>query len=177
MDLDLKLGEDSALGYRLAECGAVFVPDREARSWHLGPTHVMRRQDEVNDYNFPFLADRIPDGRVKRATVGRQYAVPYVEVVLDSAGESHRDVVAVVDAVLASTVPDLVVTLLGPWSALSDERVAVLDDPHLDARLVHASYVSEPRVRLREALDRGARPGDAAPDPLVGGLGAGAGRP
>ena len=158
MDLDLKLGEDSALGYRLAECGAVFVPDREARSWHLGPTHVMRRQDEVNDYNFPFLADRIPDGRVKRATVGRQYAVPYVEVVLDSAGESHRDVVAVVDAVLASTVPDLVVTLLGPWSALSDERVAVLDDPHLDARLVHAAYVSEPRVRLREALDPGRGP-------------------
>ena len=118
MDVDLKLGEDSALGYRLAECGAVFVPDREARSWHLGPTHVMRRQAEVNDYNFPFLADRIPDGRVKRATVGRQYAVPYVEVVLDSAGESHRDVVAVVDAVLASSVPDLVVTLLGPWSAL-----------------------------------------------------------
>jgi len=158
MDVDLKLGEDSALGYRLAECGAVFVPDREARSWHLGPTHVMRRQAEVNDYNFPFLADRIPDGRVKRATVGRQYAVPYVEVVLDSAGESHADVVAVVDAVLASSVPDLVVTLLGPWSALTDERVAVLDDPHLDARLVHASYVSEPRVRLRESLEDGGGP-------------------
>ena len=86
MDLDLKLGEDSALGYRLAECGAVFVPDREARSWHLGPTHVMRRQDEVNDYNFPFLADRHPGRRIKRRA-GRQYAVPYLEVVLDTAGE------------------------------------------------------------------------------------------
>ena len=66
--------------------------------------------------------------------------------------------VAVVDAVLASSVPDLVVTLLGPWSALTDERVAVLDDPHLDARLVHASYVSEPRVRLRESLEDGRGP-------------------
>jgi len=158
MDVDLRLGEDSALGYRLAECGAVFVADREARSWHLGPTHVMRRQEAVNDYNFAFLADRIPDGRVKRATVGRQYAVPYVEVVLDLAGESHRDVVAVVDAVLASSVPDLVVSVVGAWSALTEERIAVLDDPHLDARLVHASYVSEPRVRLVETLPAGRCP-------------------
>jgi GT2 family glycosyltransferase len=158
MDIALKLGEDSELGYRLAECGAVFVPDREARSWHLGRTHVMRRQDQVNEYNFPYLADRIPDGRVKRATVGRQYAVPYVEVVLDTADESHRDVVSTVDAVLASSVPDLVVTLLGPWSALSDQRVPVLEDPMLDVRLVHASYVSDPRVRLVEALPEGRGP-------------------
>ena len=158
MDVALKLGEDSELGYRLAECGAVFVPDREARSWHLGQTHVMRRQDEVNDYNFPFLADRIPDGRVKRATAGRQYAVPYLEVVLDTHDRPHRDVVATVDAVLASTIPDLVVTLLGPWSSLGDERVAVLDDPCLDARLVHASYASEPRVRLVERLPEGRSP-------------------
>ena len=158
MDLALKLGEDSELGYRLAECGAVFVPDREARSWHLGKTHVMRRQDEVNDYNFPFLADRIPDGRVKRASAGRQYAVPYLEVVLDAHDRPHRDVVATVDAVLASTIPDLVVTLLGPWSSLGDERVVVLDDPCLDARLVHASYASDPRVHLVERLPEGRSP-------------------
>jgi GT2 family glycosyltransferase len=162
MDIDLRLGEDSELGYRLAEAGAVFVPDREARSWHLGPTHVMRRQGQVNDYNLPFLADRIPDGRAKRAAVGRQYAVPYVEVVLDltgdAAGATHHDVVSTVDAVLASSVPDLVVTLVGPWSALSDERVAVLDDPQLDARLVHASYAADPRVRLVDHVDDGRSP-------------------
>jgi len=158
MDPDLKLGEDSELGYRLGECGAVFVVDREARSWHLGPTHVMRRRDEVNDYNLPFLADRIPDGRVKRATVGRQYAVPYVEVVLDTEGAAHRDAVATVDAVLASSVPDLVVALVGPWSALTDDRVAVLEDPLLDARLVHAAYASEPRVRLVDQLAPGRSP-------------------
>ena len=158
MDTALKLGEDSELGYRLAECGAVFVADREARSRHLGPTHVMRRQDQVNDYNLPFLADRIPDGRVKRASLGRQYAVPYVEVVLDSTGATHRDLVSTVDAVLASSVPDLVVTVLGAWSRLTDERVAVLDDPLLDTRLVHATYASEPRVRLVEELAPGRSP-------------------
>lgn len=158
MNTGLRLGEDSELGYRLGECGAIFVPDREACSWHLGPTHVMRRQDEVNDYNLPFLADLIPDGRAKRVVNGRQYAVPYLEVVLDTAAADHADVVATVDAVLASSVPDLIVTLVGAWSTLSGERVSVLDDPQLDARLVHASYAAEPRVRLVEALPPGRSP-------------------
>ncbi len=158
MNTALRLGEDSELGYRLGECGAIFVPDREACSWHLGPTHVMRRQDQVNDYNLPFLADLIPDGRAKRMVNGRQYAVPYLEVALDTAGAGHCDVVATVDAVLASSVPDLIVTLVGPWSRLGDERVSVLDDPQLDARLVHASYAAEPRVRLVEELPTGRSP-------------------
>ncbi len=40
MDPLLKLGEDVELGYRLAQQGAVFVPDDDARSWHLGRTNA-----------------------------------------------------------------------------------------------------------------------------------------
>ena len=174
MDVDLKLGEDSALGYRLAECGAVFVPDREARSWHLGPTHVMRRQDEVNDYNFPFLADRIPDGRVKRATVGRQYAVPYVEVVLDSAGESHarrgrgrRRGARVVGPRPGGDAA----RVRGPRyrrAGRGARRPAPRRAP--GARVVRLGAAG---AAARVPGGR-ARAGDAAPDALVGGLGAGA---
>ena len=63
MDSDLKLGEDVELGYRLAQRGALFVPDREARSWHLGRSTLMLRQEEVNRYNRPFVTDRITDLR------------------------------------------------------------------------------------------------------------------
>src|SRR4051812_27852482 len=66
MEADLKLGEDIALGYRLGEAGAVFLPDREARSWHLGRTHVMTRRAEVNAFNDCFLSDRLPELRNKR---------------------------------------------------------------------------------------------------------------
>src|SRR5690606_11713052 len=35
MDCDLRLGEDTELAYRLAQAGAVFVPARQALSYHL----------------------------------------------------------------------------------------------------------------------------------------------
>jgi hypothetical protein len=159
MDTSLRLGEDISLGHRLAEVGAVFVPDRSARSWHLGPTHVMGRGEEVTAYNDPFLADQVPNLRAKRRP-GRRYAVPYVDVVLDVRGRPHQAVTAVVDAVLDSTLPDVVVTLLGDWHDLTDERRSPLDDPLLALRIVHAHYRSDDRVRLLAALPEG-RP-DAA---------------
>ncbi|MBF4767698.1 glycosyltransferase family 2 protein [Nocardioides agariphilus] len=157
MDTSLKLGEDIALGYRLGEAGAVFIADREARSWHLGRSHVLRRRDEVNDYNEPFLADRLPELRNKRRA-GRQYAVPYLEVVLDSTGQPHSSVVATVDALLGGSLPDLVVTLVGPWSELDDIRIHPLDDPRIEARLVRASFAGDPRVRLVESAPEGRCP-------------------
>jgi glycosyltransferase involved in cell wall biosynthesis len=157
MDTSLKLGEDIALGYRLGEAGAVFLPDREARSWHLGRTHVMTRRAEVNDYNDCFLSDRLPELRNKRRA-GRLYAVPYLEVVLDTTGLPHGSVIATVDSVLESTLPDLLVTLVGPWSDLDDTRIHPLDDPMLDTRLIGASYAGDPRVRLVETLPEGRCP-------------------
>jgi len=154
MDTTLRLGEDIALGYRLGEAGAVFIPDREARSWHLGRTHVMTRRAEVNDYNDCFLSDRLPELRSKRR-VGRLYSRPYAEIVLDTAGLAYPQVIATIDSVLTSSLSDLAVTLIGPWSRLGDERCAPLDDPMLDTRLIHASYVGDPRVRLVEALPEG----------------------
>ena len=83
MDSLLKLGEDVELGYRLAQVGAVFVPDDDARSWHLGRTTLMQQQDAVNRYNRPFVTDRVPDLRHWR-TKGRAYSVPWVTAVVDA---------------------------------------------------------------------------------------------
>ncbi len=154
MDTTLRLGEDIALGARLGEVGAVFVPERAAISWHLGPTHVMSRRESVNAYNDPFHADGSPMLRAKRR-IGRTYSVPYLDVVLDVRDQPHEDVVACVDAVLASTLHDLVVTLVGDWASLTDERAAVLDDPALPTRIIHASFVGDPRVRFVDAAPTG----------------------
>ncbi len=154
MDTSLRLGEDIALGYRLGEAGAVFVPDRQAKSWHLGRTNVMKRRDEVNDYNDVFLSDRIPELRNKRR-LGRLYSVPYLEVVLDTRGLDFHPVIATVDALLNSTLNDLGVVLVGDWSHLGDERCNPLDDPMLDTRLIHESYVGDPRVHLVDGLPEG----------------------
>jgi len=154
MDTALRLGEDISLGHRLAEVGAVFVPDRAARSWHLGPSHVMGRVDDVTAYNDPFLSDRVPGLRAKRHP-GRSYAVPYLDVILDVRDQPHAAVTALVDVLLDSTLSDLVVTLLADWDELTDERRSPLDDPLLAPRIVQATYRSESRVRMLRQVPPG----------------------
>lgn len=152
MPVDLILGEDIVLGYRLREAGAVFIPDREAHSLHLGQTQVTRSEDAVNRYNKPFITDKVPEFRGHRMAIPRSYEVPYVEIAIPVHAASYEAVRAAVDAQLAGTVPDLIVTLLADWSSLPEGRRQVLADPRLDLRLVRAAYSSEPRVRLAESV-------------------------
>ncbi len=147
-DRTLRLGEDMHLGHSLAQAGGVFVVDREARSWHLGRSQVLRRAEQVNRFNDPYLADLVPTMRPKRNRRGRTYQVPYLEVVL-AAGPAD-ETIHVVDSLLDGEVPDLRVTLVGPWSTVHDDRVQPVEDPVLETRLVHRSFLHEPRVRLVE---------------------------
>ncbi len=152
-DRTLRLGEDMHLGHSLAQAGGVFVVDREARSWHLGRSQVLRRAEEVNRYNDPYLADLVPTMRPKRNRRGRTYQVPYLEVVVP-AGPAD-ETIRVVDSLLDGDVPDLRVTVVGPWSTVHDDRVQPVEDPVLETRLVHRSYLHEPRVRLVEQAPAG----------------------
>ncbi|RYB89414.1 glycosyltransferase family 2 protein [Nocardioides glacieisoli] len=142
----LRLGEDMHLGHSLAQAGGVFVVDREARSWHLGRSQVLRRAEQVNRYNDPYLADLVPTMRPKRNKRGRTYQVPYLEVVVP-AGPAD-ETIKVVDSLLDGDVPDLLVTVVGPWDSVHEDRVQPVEDPVLETRLVHRSYLHEPRVRL-----------------------------
>jgi GT2 family glycosyltransferase len=148
LDPLLRLGEDTEFGYRLAQAGAVFVPEPRARSWHLGRTHVMRAKAQVARYNRPFLADRIPYPRHWRKVGGTAWSVPLVQVVVAVADEPLERVRAAVDSVLGGMEHDVRVNLVGPWDQLDDARVPVLTDPRLELRLIAATYRGEPRVRL-----------------------------
>lgn len=150
MNPTLRLGEDIELGFRLAQAGAVFVPEPAARSWHLGPSHMMRHQDALQRYNQPYLADLIPWPRWLRQVGGSGWAVPLVIAVMVVDGQPLELVRAAVDALLRGEEPDLRVVLVGPWSSLSDRRMSPLSDPLLDLRLLAASYRSDPRVQLAE---------------------------
>ena len=148
-DRTLRLGEDMHLGHSLAQAGGVFVVDREARSWHLGRSQVLRRAEQVNRYNDPYLADLVPTMRPKRIRHGRTYQVPYLEVVLQ-AGPAD-ETIHLVDSLLDGDVPDLRVSVVGPWGDVHEDRVQPVEDPVLETRLVHRSYLHEPRVRLVES--------------------------
>ncbi|GAA2865921.1 hypothetical protein GCM10010517_25310 [Streptosporangium fragile] len=152
MDTSLTLGEDTELGYRLTQAGAVFVPEAEALCWHLGTTTAMRRTAEVRRHNDPFIADRVPYRRNLRTDGGRQWLVPYAEVVVDATDASFEDVRASMDGALASTLPDVHVTVTGPWGSLTGGRRAPLDDPLLDLRLVRGQYAHDGRVSFAEKV-------------------------
>jgi len=159
VDVRLNMAEDTELGYRLAQAGAVFIPDPQARGRHVGPSTVMLREKEVHRHNWSFLGDLIPDLRWLRKHPRRTWLVPYAQVVVEATGyEATR---ATVDSALAGTLTDAGVILVGPWDKLTDERRASLDDPLLDLRLTHNLYAHEPRVRFAESV-----PASVAPAPF-----------
>ncbi|TYB61917.1 glycosyltransferase [Nonomuraea sp. PA05] len=147
MDDDLILGQDTEMGYRLHQAGAVFVPEPRARAYHLGPTMRMRHQERIDRVSHAFVADRIPAYQWLRTHPARRWKVPNVTAVVDGAA-GYEAVRATVDALLASTVADLSVVLLGPWDTLGRDRRAPLKDPNLDLVLVHGHYEHESRVLL-----------------------------
>ncbi|MGW3350708.1 glycosyltransferase family 2 protein [Nonomuraea rubra] len=152
MDEELILGQDTELGYRLGQAGAVFVPEPAARAYHLGPTMRMRDKQPIDRVSHAFVADRIPAYRWLRGHPGRQWKVPYVTIVVDGT-RGYDAVRTTVDAVLAGTVPDVSVLLTGPWPTLDRDRRAPLRDPNLELVLVHGHYQHEGRVRLAETAD------------------------
>ncbi|SDG53666.1 Glycosyltransferase, GT2 family [Sinosporangium album] len=175
MDTDLILGQDTELGYRLAQVGAVFVPEPEARGYHLGPTMRMRGKAPIDRVSHALVADRVPAYRWLRSHPTRQWKVPYVEVVVDAEEADYDNVRATVDAVLAGTVNDVAVVLTGPWDTLTPERRSPLADPRLDLVLLRGHYAHEGRVRLAPRPETGSHPagGDGGGAWAVRGEGAG----
>lgn len=150
MDPTLKMGEDTEIGYRLSQIGAVFVPDREAKSWHLGPSTAMQRAKEVYRHNWPFLTDRIPQLRDRRRTPGRQYSVPYVHAVVDVSSATWEEAHATIDGLLSNVDVDLVCSCIGPWDLLDDARRSSLSEPLRDLRMIAGTYRGERRVQMLE---------------------------
>lgn len=144
----MRFGNDTEFGYRLAQAGAVFVPEPLARSWHLGPTHVMLAQDQIARYRTALIADLVPFPRHWRKAGGTAWTVPLVDVVIPVGDEPLERVRAAVDSALKGTESDVRVTLVGPWDQLATGRVPALTDPRLEPRLIAATYRGEPRVRL-----------------------------
>lgn len=59
-DESMKLAEDTELGYRLHNAGAIFIPDLDSKAWHLGETAMMKHRDKLLEHNHALLAQRVP---------------------------------------------------------------------------------------------------------------------
>lgn len=126
-------GADIEVGYRLAQAGAVFVPEPAARAWMLpgdtdDPSTARERRAG--------LTDLMAYPRAHRAAAGRMWQVPLVTAVVPAG--SYELTRACVDRLLRGEETDVRVLLVGDWSG----------DPGPDGRLLAAEYRSDRRVRL-----------------------------
>ncbi|WP_116247913.1 glycosyltransferase family 2 protein [Nocardiopsis sp. FIRDI 009] len=150
MDADMVLGGDTEVAYRVAQQGAVFIPDLDSSSWHLGRSQMQTRRDAGMRYRSPYVANRVPDFRLRRKRPDRVWEAPYVDVVLDVGGRTLEEVDTTVSALLGGTTPDIRVWLVGPWGELDEGRRSPLDEERLDLRLIRETFRGDPRVRLAE---------------------------
>ncbi|MFE9242341.1 glycosyltransferase [Nocardiopsis sp. NPDC006938] len=151
LDPEMILGGDSEFGHRVAQRGAVFVPDQETSSWHLGRSQMQEKRDAGTRYRMPYVANRVPDFHLRRKRAERLWEVPLVDVVLDVAGHTLEEVDATAAALLTGTTPDLRLWMVGPWGRLRDERRSPLEEDDLDLRLAHETFRGDPRVRFVES--------------------------
>ncbi|GAA4924081.1 hypothetical protein GCM10023223_51880 [Stackebrandtia albiflava] len=159
MDAAMILGGDTHFGYRLAQAGAVFIPDDQSSSWHLGRSQIQSRRDAAKRYRKPFQANRMPALHYREAADRHLWTVPAVDVVVDAAGAVLDDVLGAVGPLLAGGSPRQVrVTLVADWPD-PDRRHATLDDPHAELRLIHETYRGDPRVHFTHTTP--------TPDPQV----------
>ncbi|MEU6858057.1 glycosyltransferase [Glycomyces sp. NPDC046736] len=154
LDRTMALGEDTELAYRLAQGGAVFIPERHAECWHLGVPQMHSRADEGRRYREPAFADRIPLMRKLRDQPGGSWEVPLVEVTVTVGEARYEQVRDTVRSVLGGTLTDVRVSLVGPWESLAVSTRAPLDDDRLELRLISRAFAADARVRyVQEAPD------------------------
>lgn len=149
-DTRLRLGEDTEIAYQLWQAGAVFIPAAEARSWHLGRATVQDHGASVTRYNDVHFAQRMPIPRYRRRAQNRIWEVPLIRAVVEVDLDSARFARQCVDRILNSTLFDVQVDLVGPWSTLEEGRRSVLADPLVELRLVREWFRADSRVRLVE---------------------------
>ncbi len=125
---------DTEFGYRAYASGALIVPDDEAISFHQGARNFSSRGDEIKRLRTGLAANYLPIPLFRQSVTGRQWAVPMVNVFVDSRGARPEDVQITVDSVLASVFTDLVVTVIG-----SDLPAWLTDDLGHDGRVAFRS--------------------------------------
>ncbi|WP_017611102.1 hypothetical protein, partial [Nocardiopsis xinjiangensis] len=162
----LVLGGDTEFAHRLYQQGAVFVPDTETSSWHLGRTQMQTRREAGTRYRLPHLANRVPEFHLRRLGRARRWEVPAVEAVVD-ATEHTGDAEEAVSALLEGTTPDLRVHLLVPGE--SEEGADLAEAFRGEARVHLAENAPEidPRVPYRLFLPAWALPAPACLADLV----------
>ncbi|WP_084546609.1 glycosyltransferase family 2 protein [Glycomyces arizonensis] len=148
LSTDLRLGSDTEFAYRLAQAGAVFVPERTSSAWHLGFPQMQEKEAEGRAQRLPYIAQRVPLHGMRRSAPPRGWRVPLVDIVIGVGEAAVADVDAAVAPVLAGTDADVRITLVTGQAAPRHDREAILSGEGAQLRLIEEMYAAESRVRV-----------------------------
>ncbi|GAB3648672.1 glycosyltransferase family 2 protein [Glycomyces tarimensis] len=145
---ELRLGSDTEFAYRLAQSGAVFVPEQTSSAWHLGFPQMQEKEDEGRTQRLPYIAQRVPLHGMRRSAPPRAWRVPHVDIVIRTGDATVADIDAAVAPVLAGTDADVRITLVTGQAPPRHDREAILSGEGAQLRLVEEMYAAESRVRI-----------------------------
>ncbi|NUQ86982.1 MAG: glycosyltransferase family 2 protein [Glycomyces artemisiae] len=150
LDTDLRLGSDTEFAYRLAQAGAVFVPETRSSAWHLGMPQMLERGDEGRQQRVPYIAQRVPLHGWRRTAAPRAWRVPLVDMVVDIADATAAEVDAAVAPVLGGPDGDVRITLVTGQGPAPQDRASILAGDGAQLRLIEELYDAEARVRITQ---------------------------
>ncbi|WP_460543524.1 glycosyltransferase [Glycomyces halotolerans] len=148
LDTGLRLGSDTEFAYRLAQAGAVFVPETDSSAWHLGFPQMQEKEAEGRLQRLPYIAQRVPLHGMRRTAPPRAWRVPLVDVLIDVGDATVADVDAAVAPLLAGADADLRITLVTDQDPPRHDREAILSGTGAQLRLIEEMYDAESRVRI-----------------------------
>ncbi|WP_053207185.1 glycosyltransferase [Jiangella muralis] len=116
---------DTEFGYRCFTAGGVVIPERAAYSLHQGQRSFASRGDEIARLRAPLIANHIAHPRYRPSVRGRQWAVPYLHVIVPAGSADFVTAQRTVDDLLANDYDDLTISVVGvadhpEWDLLVD---------------------------------------------------------
>lgn len=147
--------EDTEIGQRLFNAGALLVPERRAACWHQGNSRGLEPHErESLAEQRAKVSQLIPHPQFRRLARGRGFTVPRVVVEVDAGDAPHATVTATLESVLASDLPDLEVLLRLPQA--HPQRVRIEREWEGDPRVVLDDRRVHVRVPYRVTIPAGA---------------------
>ncbi|MFC3492362.1 glycosyltransferase [Glycomyces rhizosphaerae] len=159
LDTDLRLGSDTEFAYRLAQAGAVFVPETTSSAWHLGMPQMLQKFDAGRHQRVPYIAQRVPLHSMRRTAPPRAWRVPLLDIVINVKDANAAEVDACVAPILGGPDGDARITLVTGQGPAPQDRASILAGDGAQLRLVEELYDTEARVRVSSEAPE--------PDPAV----------
>lgn len=144
-----KMAEDTELGWRSLMAGLRLVPERAAKSWHLGISTAEENVTRVLEHNRPNMANYIPGLGYLRNGSSINFKVPDAEVLIDARSMSFDSFVQVLKKFFADRNVQARFRVFGPWKVLQ-ERYDLRNDSLSSLRRIYGLHSGDSRFSFEE---------------------------